>query len=321
MSYVFHHAFTRSAKKQRAFTLVELLVVIGIIAVLIGILLPALNKARKAARITACLSNERQLVLGLIQYVQENKNHFSPYYDGSAPTKFQINWLAQLTKPEQLNKVRLCPDATEPNPLFAPATPPADNVAGPNMQGAAFFCYGPYGQAMQGKDLATGNFTRYSGSYAYNGYLLRDDVSGSPNLINPAKHGQAARVTRLHVPPVRFFTDVPVVADGNWPIGWPKETDTPPTNLYQIPPVGGNPNINSGTTGGNWNIFCMARHSMAINVGFLDGHATTVQLPDLWTLKWHAEWNLDAPLNDAGVAQPAVNLNTIRATIKALYKG
>ena len=83
---------SRQNTRAEGFTLVELLVVIGIIAVLIGVLLPALNKARKASRTTACLSNIRQLVMGEIQYVNDNKGKFSPYYDfgGIPPAPFQI---------------------------------------------------------------------------------------------------------------------------------------------------------------------------------------------------------------------------------------
>jgi prepilin-type processing-associated H-X9-DG protein/prepilin-type N-terminal cleavage/methylation domain-containing protein len=64
-------------KKDAGFTLVELLVVIGIIAVLIGVLLPALSKARQQSQATACLSNMRQLGQALVMFSQEH-NGFLP---------------------------------------------------------------------------------------------------------------------------------------------------------------------------------------------------------------------------------------------------
>ncbi len=75
---------------SRAFTLVELLVVIGIIALLIGLLFPALIAAQRAALLTVCGSNQRQIGIAIYAYAVDNKGciPYGPTAPAATPTNF-----------------------------------------------------------------------------------------------------------------------------------------------------------------------------------------------------------------------------------------
>src|SRR6185503_16653400 len=106
-------------KESRGFTLIELLVVIAIIAILAGLLLPALGRAKEQGKIIQCLNNCRQLGLAAVFYTDD--------YKGLFPLRVEFNrWPTQLQPSyKNLNVLRCPDDIRRPAPRLVPnALPP-----------------------------------------------------------------------------------------------------------------------------------------------------------------------------------------------------
>ena len=116
---------------RSAFTLVELLVVIGIIALLISILLPALNRVRKSAKSVVCLSNVRQLGVAYTFYANENNQyapvgHVGPSRQYNYPLYVPFSPINKTVGAGFLNEAGLieapeafyCPSEAEPSVMY-----------------------------------------------------------------------------------------------------------------------------------------------------------------------------------------------------------
>ena len=92
--------YARRPSAPRAFTLVELLVVVGIIAILIAILMPALRRAREQANGVACASNQRQLMMAFLLFAADHKGHLpGNFTDFANPDPLKRAWLLNANEP------------------------------------------------------------------------------------------------------------------------------------------------------------------------------------------------------------------------------
>lgn len=247
---------TQPAHRQRrnAFSLNELLVAVGIIAVLLAILLPALARARRTARATACLTNLQQWGSSFQMYLNGNRGRCF----GDRQTLTDSAWYEALQPYNgNVHDTLLCPDATEPG----------------NLIGSASKAWGPV-QAYDSLAPAWKSRGEFVGSYGFNAWLYQ--VPSSPN---------ASKYISL---PAARADAVPVLADCIQEWAAPEDTDTVPTDLQNpIPFYSGAGPRPAGPTG-FMAYYCIDRHDRAVNAVFADGHAARVPLAELWGLRWNA---------------------------------
>jgi prepilin-type N-terminal cleavage/methylation domain-containing protein/prepilin-type processing-associated H-X9-DG protein len=306
----------RGHRQIRAFTLVELLVVIAVIAILASLILPALSKAKAKAHSIQCMSNLRQNNLGLKMAVDDDEGRFrTESLDGSVIVAGFLTdsaqahwWAANWGRPA---KGSICPSAPDRSPGQKTTSYRHDGTVNSAwVSGGTFVVFSENG----GGQLNL-RPERIVGSYNHNGWISGGRwLDGSPgfrtegDLENPAN-------TPVFADGVAGFTMVfraweggsGLLAPGYWGAD-PQATDLPAVNL--VTGAGGS----SGSLGvgtffhsGGMGLFTIPRHGSrpsnvatnhpsasqlpgAINVAFYDGHVEQVKLERLWQLNWHKEY-------------------------------
>jgi prepilin-type N-terminal cleavage/methylation domain-containing protein/prepilin-type processing-associated H-X9-DG protein len=274
-------------REQKGFTLIELLVVIAIIALLMAILLPSLQRVRRQAKAVLCRANLRQWGAVLEMYTEDNQGRLPARLTG-------LTWLLRGSapseddplKPDIYNNVHTegiacCPVAVKPTD----ATGVRDgHIIGEDDPSAP-----PWRLVMRrGKTFRAWEITKpgppFLGSYGFNGWLGEYAGHLLGRRFERQRHGRG-----LDVFSFRGQDKFPALLDC--------KTSSCRPGAYDLPPP--EPDL-----WGAMSNFCINRHDGYVNGLFLDWSARKVGLKELWTLKWHSDFDTAGPWARAGGVQP-----------------
>lgn len=175
-------------RPRSAFSLVELLVAIGVIVCLLGILLPALGSARQQAKDMACMSNMRQLAVGLISYASQNNSSFPPNSAGTGEFWYLESLVgSHVSSPDRVGRAGAVP-------------PGADASAG--LAGGVFVCPRDMDDAVRSYSM-----NLYASGGVSDGVRRRLDAASPPGAL--FKFGPAANASQLLLL-VESWSELPV---------------------------------------------------------------------------------------------------------------